>query len=224
MRPKLLVFISSTSDLGEERRAVAEALRQSFDPYLYEEDRARRTTPEQRIRSVIGKADVFVGVLGASYGTALPSDGQGRSIVEWEFDTALARKDLEMMTFLKTGAQEAATSDRQKDFLARIKGFRGGSWCKSFTVASELPALVAGSLLAWLAEVAVQVKANQPRVGAVALRWGLPVAGLAALLSVAAGLGNLLSLRSALVVCGLSFVVILCCYWLNRGASGGNDG
>jgi hypothetical protein len=224
MRNKLLVFISSTSDLEEERRAVAEALPSSFDLYLHEKDQAGWGVPEQRIRGVIEDADVFVGVLGPNYGSALQSDSQGRSIVEWEFDTALARKDLPMRAFLKAGALEAATSERQKEFLARIKAFRDGSWCQSYTVASELPALVLDSLLALLADLTARLKANQPRVEAITNRWAIPVAGLAALLSVVAGLGNLLSLRLALVVCGLSFAAILYCYWLNRGVSGGDDG
>lgn len=223
MRAKPLVFISSTSDLVEERQALAQALRPTFEPYLFEEDRARRSTPEERLRMVIEDSDVFVIVLGAAYGTALPSDAEGRSIVEWEFDSALARPELELMAFTKAGARGVASSTRQQAFLTRVSDFRGGSWCKSFTGPSELPPLVLRSLMQWLAEFYQRMKLARGRLRVFTHRRLLPVAVGAAGLSVAAGVGRLISPAAVLAVCGLSFVVILICLALYRIESGGSN-
>ncbi len=152
MTAKPLVFVSSTSDLAAERQALAAELRPLYDLYLYEEDRARGTSPERRCREQIERCHVFVGVLGGSYGTPFPGDAGGRSIVEWEFDTARAgRADLEIMPFVRRGA-DAAGDPRQRAFLARLTDFETGMWCKFFDSSESLVREARRSLESWLVE------------------------------------------------------------------------
>jgi Domain of unknown function (DUF4062) len=151
MPDKPLVFISSTSDLAEERKALLANLGPFYQPYLYEEDRARRGSPEEHCREMIESCHVFVGILGASWGSALPSDPQ-RSIVEWEIDTARARDDLEILTFLKKLPPEAEIDPRQKKLLEEATGFEHGLWCKFFDSTESLVQLVRSSLEGWLVE------------------------------------------------------------------------
>ena len=153
MTTRPLVFVSSTSDLAAERRALAAELRPVYDLYLFEEDRARGASPEQRCREQIERCHVFLGILGSSYGSPLPDDAQQRSIVEWEFDTARAarRDDLEIMPFVKQGA-DAGGDPRQKGFLARLTDFRTGLWCRFFDSPQGLVAETRKSLERWLIE------------------------------------------------------------------------
>jgi hypothetical protein len=150
MQTRPLVFISSTSDLSAERRALADELRPVYDLYLFEEDRARGSSPEERCRRQIERCDVFVGILGSRYGSAFP--GSERSIVEWEFDTArAARDDLEIMPFVQRGA-ESGDDPRQKRFLERLTDFQGGLWCRWFDTSESLVLEARRSLEAWLLE------------------------------------------------------------------------
>lgn len=151
MPDKPLVFISSTSDLAEERKALLANLGPLYQPYLYEEDRARRGSPEEHCREMIASCDVFVGILGAAWGTPLPSDPQ-RSIVEWEIDTARGRSDLEILTFLKKLPPGAEIDPRQKKLLEETTGFEHGLWCKFFDSTESLVQAVRTSLEGWLVE------------------------------------------------------------------------
>lgn len=105
---------------------MAAELRPLYDLYLYEEDRARGTSPEQRCREQIERCHVFIGILGNRYGSPLPDDEGQRSIVEWELDTArTTRADLEIMPFVRKGA-DTGGDPRQASFLARLTDFRTG--------------------------------------------------------------------------------------------------
>ena len=134
MITKLSVFNSSTSDLREERQAVASELPMSFDPYLYERDRARGQSPEARLEEVLDDAEVFVGILGGRWGSVYPDCEGNPSIVEWEFEQAASRKRIAMMPFLKE-LPDAQVDDQQKEFRRRISEFRTGSWCGSYNPA-----------------------------------------------------------------------------------------
>jgi len=186
MSEKPVVFISSTSDLAEERTALLAGLGPLYDPYLYEEERARRGSPEERCREMIDESNVFVGILGASWGSPLPSD-PSRSIVEWEIDTARKRDDLEILAFVKKLPAGAEVDPRQKKLLDSLTGFEQGLWCKFFDSPEGLVQLVRSSLEGWLVEFWAHMQ--QARFGA-ALRLHrvlLAVAGVlaAALLVVA---------------------------------------
>src|SRR5438105_971267 len=146
MISKPLVFVSSTSGLEEERRELEAKLPNIYELYLYEDDRARGASPEQHCREMISQSDVFLGVLGPDYGSGFPGADGKRSIVEWEFDTAQARSDLEILTFVRQlGAGESRVPEQQT-FVDKVKGFRAGHWCKEYATPPELVELARTSL------------------------------------------------------------------------------
>jgi hypothetical protein len=100
---------------------------------------------------MIESCHVFVGILGASWGSAFPGDAK-RSIVEWEIDTARQREDLEIMTFLKKLPPGTEVDPRQKELLEEVTGFEHGLWCKFFDSTESLVQLVRSSLEGWLVE------------------------------------------------------------------------
>lgn len=162
-----IVFISSTSDLTEERKALLASLGPLYEPYLYEEDRARRGSPEERCREMIERSHVFVGILGARYGTPFPSDAE-RSIVEWEIDTARRCETVEIMAFLKKLPPGAEVDPRQKRLLDEVTRFESGLWCKFFESTDNLVQLVRSSLEGWLVEFWARMQQRQ-REGAFSL-------------------------------------------------------
>ncbi|MCL4846880.1 MAG: DUF4062 domain-containing protein [Acidobacteria bacterium] len=159
MIAKPLVFVSSTSQLDEERRRLREELPRVYELYLFELDRARRTSPERRCREQIERCDVFLGILGTDYGSAFP--GEARSIVEWEHDQAASRDDLEILGFVKTPGAGETRDPRQQAFLDRLSHFRHGAWLKAYVTPPELVATARASLEQWLAEFFTAVRERQ---------------------------------------------------------------
>jgi len=207
-----LVFVSSTSDLSAERRALAAELRPVYDLYLYEEDRARGASPEQRCREQIARCHVFLGVLGESYGSPLPGDAAQRSIVEWEFDTAreARRENLEIMPFVKHGA-DAGGDPRQRSFLGRLTDFRTGLWCRFFDSPQGLVAEARKSLERWLVEY-WSLSQGAGRKQSLALhRRLLPAVALLVALLLAVSLTPLSELvsRNALIALGATVAVVV---------------
>lgn len=150
--PKPRIFISSTSDLSAERKALAE-LSHVVELYFYEKDRARKENPETHCRKMIERSHVLVGILGTEYGTPFPGGQAELSIVEWEFEVARARKELEIMAFIKKVSPETSGIDpRQQRFLARVQDFRTGVWCTFFESPQELITLLRDSIIGWLSE------------------------------------------------------------------------
>jgi len=161
MRGTLVVFISSTSDLAAEREALATRLQPSFLPYLFERDRASSMSPKDRCQEMIEQSDVFVCLLGERHGSLYSFDVGPRSIVEWEFETARARENLELMTFQKEPL--ANVDPNQQTFLERIAKFRTGVWIKRFQSTDQLVRDVYDSLVQWLVEFRTRVQAIRIR-------------------------------------------------------------
>jgi hypothetical protein len=159
---KTLVFVSSTSRLAEERGQLRDKLPRVYEVYVYEDDRARTADPEEHCRKMIAQSDVFLGILGTDYGSCYP--GEQRSIVEWEFDTASAREELEVLTFVKTQGPGETSEPLQEAFIRRVTSFRGGHWCKQFATAEELVERVRSSLEQWLAEFRIQMQQKRHRL------------------------------------------------------------
>ncbi len=155
MISKLLVFISSTSDLRDERLALKELIGKygMYEPYLYEDEPARRESPEERCREMVGRSDIFVGLLGAKYGTPYPPPGERGSIVEWEFETARGREDLGLMTVMIKRVPSEQIEQPQRGFIERVRAFRA-TWCKEYGSTAELNDEVLRSLVQWSAELA----------------------------------------------------------------------
>jgi len=223
---KPIVFISSTSDLSEERKALLANLGSLYEPYLFEEDRARRGSPEERCREMIESSNVFVGILGATYGTPFPGDRQ-RSIVEWEIDTARQCEDVEIMAFLKKLPPGAEIDPRQQQLLDRVSAFESGFWCKVFESTESLVQLVRSSLEGWLVEFWGRVQQRQFR-GALSLHRVL--ASVAAALVLALAVLAATPLRSQFTTASLIAVsvavaaLILLCVVLLVAETGGRHG
>ena len=133
----LLVFISSTSDLAEEREAVAASLHWPFSAYRYEHDHGRRKPPRDRLVEILDKTDLYVGILGARYGSLYPNAAGDPSIVEWEFEQASERERIELFTYCKA-VEASAVEPEQRRFLDRVKDFLGGRWAPPFSEPSDL--------------------------------------------------------------------------------------
>ena len=223
---KPIVFVSSTSDLSEERKALLASLGTLSEPYLYEEDRARRGSPEERCREMIERSNVFVGILGATYGTPFPSDPQ-RSIVEWEVETARRCEDVEIMAFLKKLPPGAEVDPRQKQFLDRISAFESGLWCKVFESTENLVQLVRSSLEGWLVEFWSRVRQRQTQAALGLHKILIAVAALAVLglLGIAATpLRNQLTASALIAVSGAVAALVLLCIVLLVAETGGRHG
>jgi hypothetical protein len=223
---KPLVFISSTSDLAEERKALLANLGPLYQPYLYEEDRARRGSPEEHCREMIASCDVFVGILGAAWGSPLPSDPQ-RSIVEWEIGTARERSDLEILTFLKKLPPGAEIDPRQKKLLEETTGFENGLWCKFFDSTESLVQAVRASLEGWLVEFWAQMQKARFHMALRLHRVLLAIAAAAALALLLLAVSPLRAHISSTALVGASACVatlLIGCLVLLLAETGGSHG
>ena len=178
---KPLVFLSSTSRLEEERHELTTKIPRIYELYLYEWDRARGASPEERCREMINKSDVFLGVLGSDYGSAFPGADNKRSIVEWEFETAQSRSTLEVMTFIRQLAGGESRVPEQQAFVDRVKGFREGHWCQEYATSTELVEQARASLEQWLAEFWVRMQEARRSLGNAAIPKLGGIAGAAVL-------------------------------------------
>jgi hypothetical protein len=174
-------FISSTSDLTEERQAARTVIRRLFhSAYDYQEETARRESPETRLATTISLCEALVGIVGPVYGSPVPErDGQGPtiavlqsrriadrlgrrsspfyhptqpcSIVEWEFHVAYCC-GLEMMPFVKQLHADRYSDPRQQEFVGRLQGFRTGLWCNFFSDADDFVSRVEKCILIFARE------------------------------------------------------------------------
>ena len=152
------IFLSSTSAMGEEREGLYmdPVLRQGFETYCYEYDRAKKVKPREHCEAMIKSSDIFLCLVGSEFGSQLPGD-ETRSIVKWEYDTAAPCEDIELMAFVEEGAREDAEDPRQKEFIDELTGFEG-TWCKFFSTTDQLKRLVKDSLLLWQDEFYEQMQ------------------------------------------------------------------
>lgn len=143
------VFISSTSEFAEERKALRQALSSipdfEFKPFIYEEESARSASPEKHCRAMLDASEIVVLILGSNYGSAFP--GKPMSIVEWEYECA---KELqkELKGYVRDPAA-APLDPRQTDFVTRVRAFRGGSWFRAFGATPQLIANVVQDVKQW---------------------------------------------------------------------------
>jgi len=225
MKTKPQVFISSTSDLAPERQALADALRPEYEPYLFEQDRARRSSPEEHCATMIRNSEVFLGVVGSSYGSAY-SPEEERSICEWEFDTASAQPEMAMMMLLHKVAEETALDPRQQRFRERLTDFRTGVWCRFFDSTQELVSLARRSLTQWLVERFIQTKAAAEQRRGWLRRLTVPLAiavvFVFAVVVAADFVSDFLAPKHIVALSGLTLSMLALLYLLNR-MEGGSD-
>lgn len=224
------VFLSSTSDLVEQREGVRKALEHDrlFQLYLHEHDTAGRDAPAARLRRIIARADVFVALLGARYGSLVPGDPEERSISRWELDLARARQGLPIRAFLLAFPPDQI-EERQRLFRDELKDFETGMWVRPVASIADLANAVVHELHAWLGEYVHRLRAVRPRV----VRWLdrrlFVVAAVAALLGAGLPLVNqvqpFMTAPAAFVMgiaCGV--VIIACMILRNQEAGGSDDG
>lgn len=207
----LLLFISSTSDLKAERQALADNLRPTYEPFLYEEHGAGSVPPEEVIKKKIEDSDVFIGLLGPRYGSPYSPPADNRSIVEWEFDTARAQHTLVVMPFRKIVPKDQIEPPQLK-FIERISAFgKGGMWLKEFDSTQTLVKLVRDSLEWWMIAQTEQVKRRIFPWLHTALMLIALVATLLCISAFVLFMAQVIPLNqsSVLGVCGLSFFTIL---------------
>jgi hypothetical protein len=153
---KLLIFVSSTSDLADERKALKSLFGRFggiYDGYFYEDDPARSDAPEDRCREMIESADVFVSILGTKYGSLYPPPGRDGSIVKWELETARSRPDLGLIAVvIKKHSRGEEIDPRQESLIQSVKGWRG-LWCREYESATAMPDEVLRSLVQWSGEI-----------------------------------------------------------------------
>jgi hypothetical protein len=148
------VFISSTSELTAERGAVADAIRRMAPPchpFDYQVEAARRASPKDECERQIRSSNVFLLLLGASYGSGFP--GEAMSIVEWEYELAKSHPTAELQTYVKTYAPGAGVKidPRQQAFIDRVLDFGAGHWSPKarFSTPEELCAVAVEGIEAW---------------------------------------------------------------------------
>ena len=132
---KPLVFVSSTSDLPDDRAAVRDALAEhEVDVYLYEDD-VSGTSPRQHLEEILSRTDVYIGLFGGRYGSLLPGSDPEASIVEWEYDQASAREETAVFALQKTDVDSVEA--KQARFLQKVQSF-DGAWVKPYASIQEL--------------------------------------------------------------------------------------
>ena len=146
------VFISSTSEFAAERellRKQIEALPDfPINAYIYEADAAGSVSPEDRLRDVLENSEIFLLILGDSFGSEYP--GRSTSIVEWEYEYAKENKK-ELKAYVKHPLSPNA-DPRQAAFVSRAVAFRDGSWVRKFAEAPQLVANAIADLKKWIVD------------------------------------------------------------------------
>jgi hypothetical protein len=212
MDSDIYLFISSTSDLRAEREALAHAeeLRRSYRLFLYEDfgagsDGRGNTSPEEILREILQKCDVFVCLLGPRYGSPYRPPEDMRSIVEWELQMAESRPGIEIMPFRKIVPEEEI-EPRQREFINRLSAFGRGRWLEKFDSPQTLTTLVRKSMESWLAR---QYKGAQARVAPWLNRILFPFALALLLLCVLVALLFVLQILTASMTSLIGFAVII---------------
>ena len=144
------VFISSTSEFAAESELLKrelESLRDfRFSAYSYVVEPASSEPPEKQLRGVLEDSEVFVLLLGDTFGSEYP--GSAESIVEWEYEFARAHSK-ELKGYVKD-PPGPNVDPRQAAFVARARAFRSGSWIRKFGAAPQLVRDVVADLERWI--------------------------------------------------------------------------
>jgi hypothetical protein len=216
MIEKILAFISSTSDLKAERQAVKEVVASlKIEPFLYEEVSANSASPEDFIRGIINKSEIYVGLLGGKYGSVYPPRND-RSIVEFEFDEARARPGLHLTAIFPKALPPEEIEPRQQELRTRAGGFQG-IWLKTYDSIEKLKSEVRDSIAQWLATVFIERKTQEEPI---VVKHHRKLTGIAGFLAGTAALLTLLSFtilpigvnsRTAAIAIGCFAIGILLC-------------
>jgi len=146
------VFISSTSEFAQERELLKQQIENLPDfrlsAYTYEAEAAGSAPPEARLRNVLDDSEIFVLILGDTFGSEYP--GSSTSIVEWEYEYAKARNK-ELKAYVKDPLGPNVDR-RQAEFVQRAVAFRQGSWIRRFAQRPQMISDVIVDLKKWITE------------------------------------------------------------------------
>ena len=134
------VFLSSTGDLDPERAAANEILEDEYGEFLepYDYKKAYPHDPPLRVlREKLATVDAFLSTLGARYGDVPPTGTDGRSMVEWEYDTASGRLWPARPPIIVAIKKDVELEPPQAKFVARISDADTGKWVHFYTALSE---------------------------------------------------------------------------------------
>jgi hypothetical protein len=144
------VFISSTSEFAAERELLKKQIESLPDfpinAYIYEADAAGSVSPEDRLRDVLENSEIFLLILGDTFGSEYP--GRSTSIVEWEYEYAKEKKK-ELKAYVKHPLSPNA-DPRQAAFVSRAVAFRDGSWVRKFTETPQMVVSAIADLKRWI--------------------------------------------------------------------------
>jgi hypothetical protein len=145
------VFISSTMrDLQAERDTIDKAISElHFEALRAETIGAQSVSPEEACLMMAQECDIYLGILGARYGTVPP--GETISVTEMEFDEAKAHGK-PMLVYRKLVDEYEPP---QQEFVERIGHFKKGLKRRDFSQ-SDLPE----PLSAWIKEDVARLVTN----------------------------------------------------------------
>jgi hypothetical protein len=150
--PNPEAFISLTSELSDEGKAVESELQPCFKTFHYLNSGAGSRPPDKVLEEKIASVDIFILIMGRKYGSFVSGDAAVRGWVEWEHDTANTRaktNELELMPFVPKPPKNAATEKRQSLFIDKVMTTH---YCNSYANVLELRMAVRRSLWQWLVE------------------------------------------------------------------------
>jgi hypothetical protein len=167
----LRVFVGSTmGDLANERAAVIRRLRQfNFEPVHAEGLLPTGAGTWEVLREEVRSSDLFVLVLGESYGWLPPSGpgaGTGKSVTELEYDEAVAA-GVPVFPFVKRlGAaadRTSADAGLRDAFRDQVQGWDGGHYRAQFDLAHDLAEQVGQALVYFLSDRHRQLQVRDRR-------------------------------------------------------------
>src|SRR6266446_1750963 len=149
-------FVSSVmSELGEERKAAAAAIRAvGSRPVMFEQFGGRDADPEQAYLSEVETSDIYIGILGRRYGRPLPSrfsathteylhaEKRGLRIAVWTLKAddreGHEQAFLEEIRTFHVAPEFSSPEDLQEQIGARLRAIAAedlAPWCKLGNVA-----------------------------------------------------------------------------------------
>lgn len=136
------IFISSVRrGLEEERDALpALILALGHSPIRFEDFGARPVPSREACLRGVEEAEVYILLLGATYGDPLPDTGAAPTEEEW---TLARRRGIPVLAFRK---EDQSPEPRQATFITRVEEYRTGLFRESFRGALDLLPKVAAAI------------------------------------------------------------------------------
>lgn len=230
-----VVFVSSTSDLEQHRITLRNSL-PAYDVWHQPEGRAGSSI-EGQLRLALKHAQVFVGLVGGSFGSITTSrlpgvcntrkqvdvqgcffvpDPRNTSMTMWEFSEACAL-NLEILPFVFTHCDDLPPDPRQSVFRERLLTAGSGAWCITYEndSATDLIQKVRLSLDKWRNEYWVPDLCSSARIQRYTLMALLTCgscSGLLTLISVGLLLIGSVDFGRGLIASVVASAILFCCF------------